>query len=127
LRASKWPRGIRGTGAGHSAWPNASYVINAWQIQCAAASSQQLRQLPHVRRNPPRLVFGKQLGGGLSPRLVLERPSLRPRGDIDLRGVALYIKADASDQRSSLHTWLTLRKSSAILRSWTTGTIAIAI
>ena len=25
-----------------------------------------------------------------------------PRGDIDLRGVALYIKADASDQRSSL-------------------------
>jgi cysteine desulfuration protein SufE len=26
------------------------------------------------------------------------------RGDIDLRGVALYIKADASDQRSSLDT-----------------------
>jgi hypothetical protein len=38
--------------------------------------SQQLRQLPHVRRNPPRLVFGEQLGGGLSPRLVLERPSV---------------------------------------------------
>jgi len=35
-------------------------------------ASQKLRQLGDIRRDPPRLVFGEQLGGGLSPRLVLD-------------------------------------------------------
>jgi hypothetical protein len=34
--------------------------------------AQQLRQLGDIRRDPSRLILAKQLGGGSSPRLVLE-------------------------------------------------------
>src|SRR5215467_9950978 len=45
----------------------------------------------------------------------------RPLGDIDLRGVALYIKADASDQRSSLDTMANIEEiidNFALLDDW---------
>src|SRR5215469_11527393 len=45
----------------------------------------------------------------------------RPRGDIDLRGVALYIKADASGQRSSLDTMADIEEiigNFAVLDDW---------
>jgi hypothetical protein len=47
-----------------------------WRFALRAApalkAKQQLRQLRHIDGNPPRLVFGEQLGGRSSPRLVLE-------------------------------------------------------
>src|SRR5215469_428787 len=94
---------IRGhcTGAGHSAWPNTHYVINAvgkFNAQrrhridpVKDCASQQLRQLPHVRRDPSRLVVGEQPGGGLSPRLVLERPSLTVPAEISTCAALLSI------------------------------------
>jgi hypothetical protein len=63
----------------------------AGSTQLRIVLSQQLRQLPHVRRNLPRLVFGEQLGGGLSPRLVLERPSLTLPAEISTCAVLLSI------------------------------------
>src|SRR5262249_35020449 len=52
-------------GAGHSAWPNTSHVINAWansmrngvagSTRLKDCASQQLRQLGDIRRDPPRL------------------------------------------------------------------------
>jgi len=33
--------------------------------------TQQFRQLGDIGRDPSRLVFGKELGGGSSPRLIL--------------------------------------------------------
>src|SRR5215469_12805271 len=74
---------IRGhcTGAGHSAWPNAHYVINAvgkFNAQrrhridpVKDCASQQLRQFSNIRRDPPRqtalLVASAAL---VSPRVV---------------------------------------------------------
>jgi hypothetical protein len=93
--------GIRGTGTSHSAWPNTSYVINALansmrgggagSTRLRIVLSQQLRQLRNVRRDPSRLIFGEQLGGGLSPRLVLERPSLTVPAEISTCVVLLSI------------------------------------
>ena len=51
--------------------------------------------------NKPRRLSGRGYNTTRTCSLVQASP---PRGDIDLRGVALYIKADASDQRSSLDT-----------------------
>jgi len=53
--------------------------------------THRLRQLGDIRRDPPRLVFGEQLGGGLSPRLVLERPSLTVPAQISTCAVLLSI------------------------------------
>ena len=68
-------------GAGHSAWPNAHYVINAvgkFNAQrrhridpVKDCGSQQLRQFSNIRRDPPRqtalLVASAAL---VSPRVV---------------------------------------------------------
>ena len=66
VRASKWPRGIRGTGTGHSAWPNTSSVINALansmrggvagSTRLRIVLSQQLSRLSDVRRDPSFLI-----------------------------------------------------------------------
>ena len=78
-------------GAGHSAWPNARYVINALANSMRSGvagptpvkdcASQQLRQLGDIRRNAPRLIFMPSSLGQILLNLVLARGLVmgRPR------------------------------------------------